>query len=424
MLSKCSASAEQMQCEPTMKITESDLSLDVRIPLVMLQQQARGEITTSMMTAMMWLRSWSNWKTGNVEHSSAGGIRTATGRAFSVRTFQSAMKKLEQMGWITRHTVKGSHQDYGVTLHNYKYVDEDGKVLILNPKPLTIAPKKSRARKTRALRKTAEHPVKTGRSGQYASKPCAEEVGNEAQGASDVVDEAALRAALKENDEPHKKSCACEECVTDPCAEGCTEASDKILYYTNLNTSAPDNGENETPGAERRTSQASLRTTNPNSNPNPLPEPFEADENNRRYAKKNGLNLQGELDGFVALHGSIGSERKNWQSVFRRHLVNAVPHRGRITPPDWVPAKEWTAYLDMRERIGRGLTVYAQGLIVKKLDHLRAAGEKVATVLMQSTAGEWTDVYKSGGSPPGQKPIFLTTGSALDNMRALEEKYQ
>jgi hypothetical protein len=122
----------------------------------MLQQQARGEITTSMMTAMMWLRSWSNWKTGNVEHSSAGGIRTATGRAFSVRTFQSAMKKLEQMGWITRHTVKGSHQDYGVTLHNYKYVDEDGKVLILNPKPLTIAPKKSRARKTRALRKTAE----------------------------------------------------------------------------------------------------------------------------------------------------------------------------------------------------------------------------------------------------------------------------
>jgi hypothetical protein len=130
------------------------------------------------------------------------------------------------------------------------------------------------------------------------------------------------------------------------------------------------------------------------------------------------------LDGFVALHGSIGSERKNWQSVFRRHLVNAVPHRGRITPPDWVPAKEWTAYLDMRERIGRGLTVYAQELIVKKLDHLRAAGEKVATVLMQSTAGEWTDVYKSGGSPPGQKPIFLTTGSALDNMRALEEKYQ
>jgi hypothetical protein len=397
-----------------MRITESDLTNDVRLPLVMLQQQARGEVTTSMMTAMLWLRSWADWKTGIVEHASAGGLRTATGRAFSARTFQSAMQKLEKMGWITRHIVKGSHEDYAVTLNNYKWRDEQGNVHILNPKPLILARKKP-----------AKHKARKDTSGKSVSKPCGGPDLKEEQRTSDV-DEDALRSAVKKNAKHPVKTGHCEESATDPCAEERTETSEKILSYPSLNTSAPSNGENEkeTPGAERRTSQASLRTPNPNSNPNPLPEPFEADENNRRYAKKNGLNLQWELDGFVALHGSIGSERKNWQSVFRRHLVNAVPHRGRITPPDWVPAKEWTAYLDMRERIGRGLTVYAQELIVKKLDHLRAAGEKVATVLMQSTAGEWTDVYKSGGSPPGQKPIFLTTGSALDNMRALEEKYQ
>jgi hypothetical protein len=399
-----------------MKISDSDFGLDVRMPIVMLQQQARGEVTTAMMTAMMWLRSWSNWKTGLVERASAGGLRTATGQAFSLRGFQRAMKQLEQMGWITRHIVKHSANDYGVTLHNYKYVDEEGNVHILNPKPLILAPKKTRAQK-----KTTKHPAKTG---QGERKPGAEGGGGEAEVVSQRVSQ---RVSQKKTAEPPVNTGHCGDSATERVAEGVAESVDKILYKTSLNSSAPLCGEmksKENPPGLRRARQASLRTTNTNPNPIPIPEPFEADENNRRFAMKNGLNLQWELDGFIALHGSIGNERRNWQAVFRRHLANAVPMRGRIEPPEWVPSKEWTAYLDMRDRIGRSATAYAQTLLVRKLDHLRAAGETVATVLKQSTVGEWTDLYKSGGSPPGQKPVFFATGSALDNLRALEEKYK
>ncbi|MGA8621117.1 MAG: hypothetical protein WB660_21660 [Candidatus Sulfotelmatobacter sp.] len=84
------------------------------------EQMQNGEVTVAMFIAMSWLYRWSDWTTGRVNHASAGGPHAATAYAYSVRTFQLAMKRLEEMGWITRHTVNGSHKDYPVTLHNYK----------------------------------------------------------------------------------------------------------------------------------------------------------------------------------------------------------------------------------------------------------------------------------------------------------------
>jgi hypothetical protein len=203
-----------------------------------------------------------------------------------------------------------------------------------------------------------------------------------------------------------------------------------LVYELSTNKSTSPSPSDETTNEEkeitpglRRTREASLRS-NPNRNPIPIPipEPFEADENNRRYAMKNGLNLQWELDGFVALHGSIGNERKNWQAVFRRHLIAAAP-RGRIALPDWLPAKEWTAYLDMRERIGRPATKYAQGLVIKILDDLRAAGQEVAAVLSQSTANEFTGVFRLGTGPHGKRLAWVTTGTLSENVRAQHAAY-
>jgi len=110
-------------------------SYDVRIPQLLLEQLSRGEISVSMLLAMTFLYRWSDWKTGIVAHTSAGGLETATRHAYSQRTFQHAMKRLEKMGWITRHIVPGGRGSFAVTIHNYKWVDEDGEVRMLNSKP-------------------------------------------------------------------------------------------------------------------------------------------------------------------------------------------------------------------------------------------------------------------------------------------------
>ena len=69
--------------------------------------------------------------------------------------------------------------------------------------------------------------------------------------------------------------------------------------------------------------------------------------------------------------------------------------RGRIAVPEWMPMREWTAYLDMRERIRKGATEYAQALLVKKLTHLRNQGHSVSTVLNRHTQNEWPGIPSS-----------------------------
>jgi hypothetical protein len=107
--------------------------LDVRIPQPLFDQLRTSAITVPMFMAMGCLYRWSDWYTGNVAHASAGGLRKATGNACPLRTIQRAMKRLEEMGLITRHIIEGSHEDYSVTIHNYKWLDEHGHAHILNP---------------------------------------------------------------------------------------------------------------------------------------------------------------------------------------------------------------------------------------------------------------------------------------------------
>jgi hypothetical protein len=158
---------------------------DVRIPQLLLDQLKAGAVTVSMFLAMTLLYRWSDWRTGVVQHASAGGLHTATARAFSVRTFQSAMKRLEAMGWITRHIVKGSHKDFTVTIHNYKWIDVKGKVRIINPSPndelaLSTAGKP-------AVKKNGETTVKKDSSKECGHDACGEACGEECGETSDKI---------------------------------------------------------------------------------------------------------------------------------------------------------------------------------------------------------------------------------------------
>jgi hypothetical protein len=133
---------------------------------------------------------------------------------------------------------------------------------------------------------------------------------------------------------------------------------------------------------------------------------------------RNRASTSKELAAFGDLHRSIGNERKNWQAVFRKHLITAAPLRGHIAVPDWVPEKEWKGYLAMRERIRRGTTKRGEELVVERLAELRDQGQDIAAVLSQSTSEEWTSVFKIGFGPPDKRPAWSTIGSLSANVRA------
>ena len=132
--------------------------------------------------------------------------------------------------------------------------------------------------------------------------------------------------------------------------------------------------------------------TNPN--PIPLSEKFRPDLSNEFFAKRNGLNLEDERITFYELHGSLGSTLRNWQAVFRKHLLDAAADHGRIAVPEWIPQQEWGDYLTMRRNRRRGCaSPYVQQLAIKKLDEFRRNGWNVRAILQQSIDHEWAGLF-------------------------------
>lgn len=63
--------------------------------------------------------------------------------------------------------------------------------------------------------------------------------------------------------------------------------------------------------------------------------------------------------------------------------------------PDWMPAKQWGAYLDMRRRkTGKAPTIYTIELLIAKLDRWRMVGHDPGTVLDASTENNWTGIFE------------------------------
>lgn len=106
----------------------------VRIPERFFDMLRWNELTGALFLTMSLLYRLSDWKTGKVKFTSAAGLRTLSGNAYSVRTFSESLRILEAMGEITRIMQKGNHHSYPVTIHNYRVVAGDGQVKIVNPK--------------------------------------------------------------------------------------------------------------------------------------------------------------------------------------------------------------------------------------------------------------------------------------------------
>lgn len=61
--------------------------------------------------------------------------------------------------------------------------------------------------------------------------------------------------------------------------------------------------------------------------------------------------------------------------------------------PDWVPQKQWEAWLTARAKIRKAPTEFAKKMAVSKLEELQQQGHHPAAVLAQSAFNNWTDLY-------------------------------
>jgi hypothetical protein len=66
-----------------------------------------------------------------------------------------------------------------------------------------------------------------------------------------------------------------------------------------------------------------------------------------------------------------------------------------ITLPHWIDPKAWAGFVDMRKRERHPLTQRAAELVLKKLEHFLADGDKPNESLDQSTRNGWRDVYST-----------------------------
>lgn len=62
--------------------------------------------------------------------------------------------------------------------------------------------------------------------------------------------------------------------------------------------------------------------------------------------------------------------------------------------PEWLDAKTWRDFMEMRRKINAAPTLAAKHLLIAKLEHLRAAGNDPKAVLEQSIERGWKGVFE------------------------------
>jgi hypothetical protein len=65
-----------------------------------------------------------------------------------------------------------------------------------------------------------------------------------------------------------------------------------------------------------------------------------------------------------------------------------------FSPPEWIPAETWAAYLAVRKTKRAGKEPHALGLIVKDLEKFRAAGHDAIAILEASIKSSWVGVFE------------------------------
>lgn len=62
--------------------------------------------------------------------------------------------------------------------------------------------------------------------------------------------------------------------------------------------------------------------------------------------------------------------------------------------PDWLPKETWAAFLDMRKKIKKPATEFAQKLLLKKLAAFYVNDQDPEAILNQSIMNDWQDLYE------------------------------
>ena len=94
--------------------------LEVRMPVKFVDMMMAGEITGSMLLTMLMLYRWANWRTGRVDRVSAQGLATASNDAYHKNTFQDALKRWDDTGYIKREMTPCSKKQFPVVINNFR----------------------------------------------------------------------------------------------------------------------------------------------------------------------------------------------------------------------------------------------------------------------------------------------------------------
>jgi hypothetical protein len=94
------------------------------------------------------------------------------------------------------------------------------------------------------------------------------------------------------------------------------------------------------------------------------------------------------------LSGSSANQNQN-QNQNQKAVLSLEKKEPKkvFVPPEWIPAEEWQAYLEMRKRIKRPMTAKAVELAVKKLAELREIGDDPKEVLERSILNSWQGLF-------------------------------
>lgn len=78
--------------------------------------------------------------------------------------------------------------------------------------------------------------------------------------------------------------------------------------------------------------------------------------------------------------------------------------------PDWLPAGEWSAFVDTRKKMKKPLTPYAEKLLIGALSKLRDHGQDAKQVIEQSIMNSWQGLFpvKDGAMQRNGKPSAHT----------------
>lgn len=119
--------------------------------------------------------------------------------------------------------------------------------------------------------------------------------------------------------------------------------------------------------------------------------------NNQEYTKKDARE---NTRGFV----SENVDKSNPKKSTRR----AKQDDRKTEVPDWLPKSAWQEWLKHRKQIKSPMTAYAQALLIKKLDGLRAKHDPVE-LLETAIVNGWKSVYEPRGNGNGTGKAKLST---------------